>query len=204
MKIKYLFYSIVILALICTADAQADSSKYDLKTVMKAHIHSMIEELLEPSAPSKVSRRSEEYGFCSYDKLHIGFRCHLDWLYAQDKNNFRAVISQDPEVTFSIISVDSGVKFLSQLSAKRLDSFDLYAEGFAIERATMADQKTIKVKAFSKQNANVRLTDYYFVNDNKLYGVLFSVTPKSRWDEVQHLIDYIAKSISFDAYRPAK
>ncbi len=134
---------------------------------------------------------------CSDDKLHVKFLCDPDWGLMEEDDTMLLVISDDPAVTMTIVKISSGIKFLEQISVSDLENIGQYAEGFQKEIVTIGKNKAVQVKAVSDQFPEMRLQDYYFLRDDRLYGVLFSVDPKDDWGQFYPLIEKIINSFDF-------
>ncbi|MDD3375215.1 MAG: hypothetical protein PHY73_05785 [Candidatus Omnitrophica bacterium] len=131
---------------------------------------------------------------CYDEVLDLRFSCESDWIYQAQGETIFLVISEDPAVTLTLTRSESWIKFLNQLDRKVLQEIGHYSDGFATEECMVASQKAVKVKAFSQEYEDIRLLDYYFMNDGYLYSVLFSVDPKERWDDYKFLIQDVVNS----------
>jgi len=140
---------------------------------------------------------AEEFETCTDRQLNIKFSCKENWKLLPIDNAVLIVISSEPAVTLTIAKMDSDIVFLGQLTKMKLQEMGLYQDGFQINRVKFAQRDALEIKAFSKQYPGRRLLDYFFVHNQALHGVLFSVHPKEQWDEQQFLIRQIADSFQF-------
>ena len=70
----------------------------------------------------------------------------------------------------------------------------LYAQGFQVERVQFLDGEAVHVKAISSNYPDIRLSDYFFIKNNAVYGILFSVKPREEWDHYKFDIQKIIQS----------
>lgn len=153
--------------------------------------------------PQPVSFASEEksennqYGLesCHDKKLRVGFLCNPGWGYQLVEDGLLVVIASDPIVTVTFARIDSEISRLPKLNKSVLMGKNLYQKGFRRELTTLNDQDVVIVRAFSKKNPDRRVLDHFFIHEDKLFGVLFSVSPKVQWDEYKFLIKEVADSI---------
>ena len=134
---------------------------------------------------------------CVDKNLGITFYCNPNWKIISSKNKLSTTISTYPNVTFTVEKLNSKMDFLSQINRFSLESMNRYAEGFGTEHITIANRETLKIKAYSKKNQYVRLSDYYLINNLALYRISFSVNDKDDWDKYKFLIRDIMKSFNF-------
>ncbi len=134
---------------------------------------------------------------CVNKDLGITFYCNPNWEMTNTKNKLIITISTYPHVTFTVEKLNSKMNFLSQINRFNLESMNRYAEGFGTEHITIANRETLKIKAYSKKNPYVRLSDYYLINNLALYRISFSVNDKDDWDKYKFLIRDIMKSFNF-------
>jgi len=134
---------------------------------------------------------------CIDSNLGVKFHCNPNWVIQQNEDNLVVTISSYPEVTFTIEKTKLRIGFLSQLTQWSLNKMQRYAEGFGTERNTIANREALKVKAFSKENPRVRLSEYYLIHNLTLYRVVFSIQPKDEWDNYKFLIKMIMDSFNF-------
>lgn len=134
---------------------------------------------------------------CSDEEFGVEFLCNPDWQIEVGQGAILIIISEDPAVTMTIAKTYTPVFSLSQLDRDVLKKMGQYAEGFETERLIFANRDAIKVKGFAEDYPEMRLLDYYSINDVDMYSILFSVSPKEEWDRYQYLIDHIAESFRF-------
>ena len=71
----------------------------------------------------------------------------------------------------------------------------------------MAEEKPIEIEIGcgkgrflferAKEHPEIRLRDYYVISELNLYGVLFAVSPKEKWEEYESLTTMIVNSLTF-------
>ena len=135
--------------------------------------------------------------YCVDEGLGIKFLCDFGWRQSVSGNGAIFFINDHPDVRLKIIRIDIDIRFIQQLSRERLEVIGQYAPEFVIEDAEVSGLKATKVKAFSKKAPETRLLDYYFVRNNKLYAIMFSVNPKEKWDGYKFLFEGIVKYLEF-------
>lgn len=133
---------------------------------------------------------------CRDQELGIKISCSPDWQVQEDADGILLIISEDPAILLSIVKI-KGVNLLGQLNRDYLKALGGYADGFETEDVEIAHSRTIRVKAFSEQFPDIRLTDYYVIHRSQLYGLLFSVDPKEEWDHYKFMIQEMVKSFDF-------
>jgi len=144
---------------------------------------------------NEVIFQNENLELCGDSDLNILFLCDPEWVMQPADDAVLVVISSEPLVTLIIAKIKSDIKFLGQLTNMKLREMKQYKKGFQTENVNIADIRAIKVKAFSKDNEDKRVLDYYFMYDQSLYGLMFSVSPKQNWEKYKYLVKSIADSI---------
>ena len=134
---------------------------------------------------------------CRDNELGIGFLCEFGWQQRKVDHALIITIHTDPDVKMKVLMIPIDIKYIQQLSHERLSALGKYKEGFVIEETQVAGLNAIKIKAFAKEDPNIRLSDYYFVRNESLYSVLFSINPKDAWDEYKFLFQEIIDSLAF-------
>lgn len=143
------------------------------------------------------STENQESNICVNPKLGIQFYCEDKWKVRMLDDAVLVVISSEPMATVTVARIDTDIKYLSQLTHKVLKDKELYKEGFRAERSKLGGKDTLQIKAFSKQYADRRVLDFFFIHEEALYGVLFAVYPKDSWDQYKFLIKNIVDSFEF-------
>jgi len=134
---------------------------------------------------------------CVNPNLGISFYCNPNWKIKSTKKMMTTTISTYPNVIFTVEKTNSRMGFLSQINQLSLESMNLYAKGFGTEHIKIAGRETLKIKAFSKKNPDIRLADYYLIHDLTLYRISFLVNDKDAWDKYKFLIKSIIESLDF-------
>ena len=134
---------------------------------------------------------------CSDQKLGIKFLCNPDWDLETQNDAMLITISDNPRVLLTIMKSTQSVLLLEQLTERMLTSIVDYKDGFTKNRIPFAGGEAMAVEGSLESAPQIRVLDYYVIHDNSLYGILFSVEPKEKWDDYKGVIDTIAKSIEF-------
>ena len=151
-----------------------------------------------PASPSTVSSSSiVSLNECTDSKLKVHFSCNPDWELQTEHNTMLIIIFQKPLVTMTVGKSDTHVLFVEQLTKDNLQEMGQYAEGFTIEKGTLAGENAVRVSGFPKDHPEVKFLDYYILHDLHLYSVLFSVSPKERWNDYGALFNKILQSFAF-------
>ncbi|MBF0385125.1 MAG: hypothetical protein HQL27_04570 [Candidatus Omnitrophica bacterium] len=149
---------------------------------------------------SSISSSQEVFGLnkiCTDGELGLQFACSDSWKLDVVKDAVLIVISSNPEATLIIAKINSTIKYPEQLTKERLKEVKQYEEGFDIEKVKIRDKEFIKVKAFSAEEPQRRILDYYLIRGNELYGILFTVEPKEAMDKYKFMFQRIVESITF-------
>lgn len=149
------------------------------------------------SAEGNVQAYEAPEALCEDDVLAIKFPCHPDWEIETVENAALIIMKKEPDITGIIARLDSRIKFLPQLTRDFLEEKGRYSDGFRIETVNFAGRSAVKVKAFSRENPDKRLLDYYFIHQETLFGLLFSVEPKDETEEAMFLFKAIADGFEF-------
>lgn len=134
---------------------------------------------------------------CRSRGLGIEIACKPSWEFIEKETAALLRIADYPETLVIIAKTDSSIVFLEQLTRGDLESTGRYARGFEFEEVLLDGQKALKVKAFSNGDTSARLVDYYFIRDEALWGLFFSVQPLEGWEEVKFLFVDLVKSFHF-------
>lgn len=141
-----------------------------------------------------VEMESDSSNQCADSEFGVEFACEPSWKWKRTNDAMLIIISSKPMVTMTISRVDSPIKLLGQITDSYLRERGLYAEGFQAERVKFLDGEAVHVKAISRDYPDIRLSDYFFIKNNSLYGVLFSVKPNEEWDKYKFDIQEIIQS----------
>ena len=139
-----------------------------------------------------------EFEVCRDPELKVTFQCHPDWrIHHVDDAVIIVISKENPVMTLTVSTFDTNIRFLGQINSRMLKERGLYADGFSMENVEFAQKPAVKVKAYAKDNSERRLVDFFFIQDETLYGVLFTVQPKEAWEEEQFLIQKVLDSFVF-------
>ena len=135
---------------------------------------------------------------CTDTQLGVTFRCAADWdIHNVEDAVIIVISSENPVITLTISRFDSKIRYLEQVTSRMLRERHLYEDGFKMEHVTFAGMPALKVKAFAKGIPNRRMVDYFFLRKGELYGVLFTVQPRSTWEKEQYLLKAVIDSFRF-------
>ena len=155
--------------------------------------------MLPSSTPAGKEIAGMRLNNCSEQNLRIHFLCDFAW---RDQNENSDVvfyaINANPVVKLKIAKIPIEILYIQELSREKLEAIGQYMQGFAVEDTEVAGYSALKIKAFSSKDPQIRLLDYYFVRDNNLYTLMFSVNPKGDWNDYKFLFREIVRSFTFD------
>jgi hypothetical protein len=149
------------------------------------------------SITNEAADASKDLQTCHNSQLQVEFACDPQWPVQYLDDAILMVISADPNITQIIARIETNFIFLEQLTKEELVKKERYAPGFSIEHIDLWDRPTLKVKAFAKNDLSKRILDYYFIDDKKLYGVLFTVSPKEVLDSSKFFIENLVHKVNF-------
>ena len=152
----------------------------------------------EPSLETRSNVPGVRLHHCSDDELGITFLRDFGWAKKKADGIILFTIDSDPDVKMKIVKIDMDILYIQQLSRARLWALGRYAEGFMVDEVKVAGLKAIKVKAFARDDPATRLSDYYFVHNETLYGLMFSVAPQDHWGDYQFLFQDIVSNFRFE------
>ena len=155
------------------------------------------EPVQETVKKADIPQKAVELSPCRDGRLGVKFLCDPDWELQTEEETMLIVISSDPAVTVTVARSKAPVVFVEQLTKESLKQMGQYADGFMTENVQFAKQKAVKVEGFAEAYPEIRLLDYYVVNDFKLFSVLFSVNPKEKWADYRPLIEKVVESFEF-------
>ncbi|OGW96992.1 MAG: hypothetical protein A2Z81_06340 [Omnitrophica WOR_2 bacterium GWA2_45_18] len=141
--------------------------------------------------------RGELGQVCRDTQLGVTFSCDKDWTILPTDNAFFVIISLEPEVSLIVSKTQSRIVSLEQLTRKMLEDMDRYAEGFQMERLRLAGRDAVLVKAYAKGLPEVRLQDYFFLNEGNLYSVFVLVKPADQWEAYKFILKKVVDSFNF-------
>jgi len=134
---------------------------------------------------------------CRSEALKIQFKCPANWTMPKEEGTALFLSSTDMAAAMYVAQIDTAFRYLHQLDRTAMKKIGHYADGFAVEEISFADENALRVKAFSDGTPSSRMTDYYLIHNEKFYRISFSVTPKELWDEHKFVIQELSKAFSF-------
>ncbi len=149
---------------------------------------------------NNISAQREKIGghhMCRMKDWGVQFTCDVNW-EVMDRNTdlLKIVLSKDPLVTVSLKRFDEPVHFLNQLNTLFMEKNGRYKNGYQTERVKFAGYDAILVKGYSTDEAQTQLRDYYYLHNNRLYGVYFRLSPQERWEEGKLIIKEMKENFS--------
>lgn len=132
---------------------------------------------------------------CTDDKLGLKILCNPRWDFREEENVLMLIINKKPDVTMTLVKIDSDIDRIDKLTKENLNALGQYGYDFQYKQTKIAGLDAVNLQSYSDQNPRMKVSDYYFVNDNSLYGLLFSVEPGDQWGNYQVLFDKIANSL---------
>jgi len=138
---------------------------------------------------------SEKWATCYVESSGVKFRCNLDWPVERVEDRLTMfTISEDPFITVTITRFDGEMQYIQQLTRSFFESRNIFLENFQKEEITFAGQEARKLKAFFKEEPDMRSTGYYYIHNSSLHSVLFAIYPRAKWDEYKFMIQEIVDS----------
>jgi hypothetical protein len=134
---------------------------------------------------------------CEDSELQVKFFCDTSWQMQMTDQAVLILMDSQPDVTAILAKIDSQIKFLGQLTEDVLTEKNRYAPDFRTYQTRINGQNILLVKGFAMDNPDKRLQDYYLINNNVLYGVLFSVSPKDKAFDYVPVFRKIVESLEF-------
>ncbi len=153
--------------------------------------------VLSSTGRAEEKDRSEKgkWATCTVENSGVKFRCNRDWPVERVEDRLTMfTISEDPFITVTITRFDGEMKYIQQLTRSFFSSRDIFLDNFQEEEVTFAGQPAVKLKAFFKEEPDMRSTGYYYIYDSSLHSVLFAIYPKEKWDEYKFMLQDIANS----------
>ncbi|MDD3375211.1 MAG: hypothetical protein PHY73_05765 [Candidatus Omnitrophica bacterium] len=139
--------------------------------------------------------KDSDLQICSDQKLGVKFLCNSNWEVQTDENAVMLFVSRDPEITLTIAKSEDPVNSIDQLTKENLKVIGGYKDGFKIEETMVAGKLALKVEGYSESIPEMKLADYYFVNNNQLYSFLFAVNPFEEYPYCEKFLSRIVASI---------
>jgi len=137
----------------------------------------------------------EKWATCYVESSGVKFRCNLDWPVERVEDRLTMfTISEDPFITVTITRFEGEMRFIQQLTRSFFESRNIFLENFQEEEITFAGQEARKLKAFFREEPDMRSTGYYYIHNYSLHSVLFAIYPRDKWDEYKFMIKEIADS----------
>ncbi len=134
---------------------------------------------------------------CQMKEWGVQFVCNTKWqVLDKNKELYKIVLNKDPLVTVSLKRFSEPVHFLSQLNHPFMEKMDAYQDGFQMEKVQFAGYDAMLVKGYSKEQADTQLRDYFYIHDNKLFGIFFRLSPQERWEEGKLVIKEMKDNFS--------
>ena len=182
-------YIVIFLCALCALSGQETQAKNGV--LMKNFDREF--DRLQQEEPANLPEEGPRQD-CRLDDYGLTYLCNPGWIVEKQDDVTLVVVSTDPLIMITVRFPDSKIKLLAQLSKIYFQDKQWYQPGFQKEGCTFAGREAIRIKAFPSDNPEVRVTDYFFMNQGKLVGVFFSVFPKERFEETQFQIKEIADS----------
>lgn len=140
---------------------------------------------------------AQDLSVCTDQKLGIQFSCDPDWKIETDENVLMVIMSDHPSVTMTITKTYPAPSSLDELTMPALKEIGGYADGFTVYRMVLNDRSLVEVRGVSAKIPDLQLHDYYFLDGQNLFGILFAVEPFDALSAYDSLIKSIISSLKF-------
>src|SRR3989338_4022312 len=133
---------------------------------------------------------------CSLKNWGVAFKCDLKWNVSEDDEpgKMDVIIFEDPLVTVGWKKFDKNVLYLSQLNRFFFEKLGLYEDGFSLENVRFADHDAVLVKGFSADTPDTQRRDYFYLHNEKMVSIFFTLSPKEKWEGGKSLIQEVKNS----------
>ncbi len=144
----------------------------------------------------EVQKKSIGLNECTDKTLGIKIYCNPDWALETDKGTVLMIIESKPDlsVTATLTKIEEPNLRLNDLTSVYLKATDQYQDEMNIFPTHLTNYEALHVQALALKNADNQLSDYYIVQPPFFYGVLFSVTPKEKFNDYKTLFDKMIDS----------
>ncbi|MCA9401698.1 MAG: hypothetical protein KC713_08730 [Candidatus Omnitrophica bacterium] len=132
---------------------------------------------------------------CEDPGLDLIFYCNPRWEIQTEDNLVFAVILKEPNITMTITRSTDPINSLDYLTDNILQDLGSYATGYRKEIMQLDIGEAVHVWGLHQKYRELYLEDYYFVKDDQLYSVLFSVNPAEQMGQYKPLLDKIVQNI---------
>lgn len=128
----------------------------------------------------------------------VQFMCDLKWkvINAETPAQAQIILSEEPLVTIDWKKFDQNIRFLAQLNKFFFEDTGLYAQGFSTEKVDFAGHDAVLVKGYDKNLPDAQRRDYFYLHDNKLVSISFTLSPKDEWDQGKEIIEEVKESFA--------
>ncbi|MCA9401117.1 MAG: hypothetical protein KC713_05785 [Candidatus Omnitrophica bacterium] len=157
----------------------------------KVPAHQLIQQ--KPPQKQEVSKVQT----CKMKNLGVQFTCNLSWkVINEESGDGVIVLSDDPLVTLTWKQMEHKIRFLGQLNTMFFEKLGAYENGFRTEKVDFAGFQAVMVKGYTNGQSDAQVRDFYFVKDDQLVNVSFSLSPKERWDDGKFLIEEVRNTFA--------
>lgn len=121
----------------------------------------------------------------------LGFKiyCNPDWELQTEKGSILIIIesSIDLSVTATITRTEDPNLTLQDINPLYLKATEQYQSSMSTAFEKLPRYEAVHVQSSALKNPETQLSDYYIIRRPFLYAVLFSVTPKEKFNDYQVL-----------------
>ena len=137
-------------------------------------------------------------GTCAVQELGVQFKCDPHWSTESTGTSGHGLVvaSADPLVTIGWKKFDQSIRFVGQLNKIFFEKIGLYQDGFGTERVNFAGHDAVLVKGYEKERPDAEHRDYFYLFNDQLVSVSFTLSPKEDWDKGKGLIQKIKDSFT--------
>lgn len=141
---------------------------------------------------------------CTSEETGIAFACDSKWKLTRQLRTLKVTISETPSVEMEISENDQSIHFISELNQEAFENTGRYEPGFHFEHLTYCNRETIKINGYLKDQPQVRVSDFYLIDHNRIHSIKFTVNPKEAWEDHKWLIKEIVDSMHFIKQYPGR
>ncbi len=130
------------------------------------------------------------------EKLGFKMKCRPEWAIESDEDNLLMVISEapKPEVWVLLSRTPAPGETIEKLNPPSLQWMGEYDDGYIVSKISLSGLPAVKVEAQPKNEPSTRILDYYIFQNDFLYRIQFSVSPKEQWENYYSLFTEMMES----------
>jgi hypothetical protein len=139
---------------------------------------------------------AKEDSYCVVHELGIRFACDHTWSKNSAGEASSLILSKDPLVTLTWGKLNGNIHFLGQLSKFFFEELGRYRTGFVTENVHFAGYNAVAVKGYDIHQPDTQRRDYFYLYDNQLVNVSFTLADNDKLNEGKFLVKEVASTFS--------